>query len=82
MLSTLPFLAAATTMAGTVAGLVRYWILTRHRIVLAREHGQTLLRVLSQLKVGYDLEHQAPDGSRWLVRPSPAGPDSCERGTQ
>lgn len=79
----LPYLlVAAATAAGTVSHLVECWIRGHHQAGLAREYDRTLLSALPQLRPGYDLEHQAADGSRWLVRSSSANGTNGRRGQQ
>jgi hypothetical protein len=82
MLMTVPLTFVAATIVGAATSLIRYWILVWHRVALAREYDQTLLSVLSQLQKGYQLEHRAPDGSRWVLHPSTSAPAGRGEGTQ
>ncbi len=70
---------AAGMAAGTVSHLIECWICSRHQVEVARECDRTLLSVIRQLHPGYDLEYQAPDGSKWLMSPDQGDRAAPER---
>ena len=72
-------LVAVATAAGTVSRLIECWIRSRHQVEVTRECDRTLLSAIRQLHPEYDLEYQAPNGSKWLISPNQGDQIAPER---
>jgi hypothetical protein len=79
MLLVLYLVAATAAPVRVVSRLIECWIRSRHHVAMTSEGDRTLLSVIRQLQPGYDLEYQAPDGSRWLISPGPSRRQAAER---
>lgn len=64
---------AVMTVASAILRVVERWIQSRYQVKLAREYDRAMVDALLRMRAGYGLEHQGPDGSRWLVSLSSPG---------
>lgn len=70
---TVYLIIAVTTVASAALRVVERWIQSCYQVKLAHEYDRAMIDALLRMHAGYGLEHQGPDGSRWLVNLSPSG---------